>query len=45
MAEDFQMICMVGVLPKLFTIDDVTKYCGILVSWHFLRRMLSLGIF
>jgi len=26
---------MVGFLQKLSTTDDVTKYCGTLVSWYF----------
>jgi len=30
-----QMICTVGFLQKLSTIDDVIKYRGIPVSWYF----------
>jgi len=40
-----QMICMVGFLQKLSTIDDVMKYCCIPVSRYFLRRYIIVGHF
>jgi len=40
-----QMICTVEFLQKLFTADDVTKYRGIPVSRHFLRRYIIVGHF
>jgi len=36
-----QMICTLGFLRKLFTIDDVMKYRGIPVSRYFWDGILS----
>ena len=43
--DNTQMIRTVGFLQKLTTIDDVTKYHGIPVSWYFLRRYIIVGHF
>ena len=45
MAEDYQMIRTVGILQKLSTTHDVTKYCGIPVSRYFLRPYIIVGHF
>ena len=40
-----QIIRTVGFLQKLSTIDDATKYRGVLVSRYFLRRYIIFGHF
>jgi len=43
-AHSLQMICMVGCLQKLFTIDGIMKFRSIPVSKYFSDGILSSGI-